>query len=145
MPPDSYLSSTLSTPKFCQLYTSAKMERLNFVRQDTNTVNPVKRPHITPNELDLHDSKESQREEKTSDHVPKLEIPPYRDAGSYIGKGEMKALETAEDIVTTVIHLDDDPHMNPWTFRMFFIGKLPYLCFGRCSAFVCCLSLSFLS
>lgn len=32
-------------------------------------------------------------------------------------------LETAEEIVTHVIHVDDDPTLNPWTFRMFFIGE----------------------
>jgi hypothetical protein len=33
-------------------------------------------------------------------------------------------LETAEDIVTQVIDLDDDPTLNPWTFRTFFIGTV---------------------
>lgn len=32
-------------------------------------------------------------------------------------------LETAEDIVTHVIQVDDDPTMNPWTVRMFVVGK----------------------
>lgn len=32
-------------------------------------------------------------------------------------------LETAEDIVTHVIQVDDDPSMNPWTARMFIVGK----------------------
>ncbi|KAF5655389.1 peptide transporter [Fusarium sp. NRRL 25303] len=31
-------------------------------------------------------------------------------------------LETAEDIVTHVIQVDDDPTMNPWTIRMFAVG-----------------------
>ncbi|KAH7154454.1 OPT oligopeptide transporter protein-domain-containing protein [Fusarium sp. MPI-SDFR-AT-0072] len=31
-------------------------------------------------------------------------------------------LETAEDIVTHVIQVDDDPTMNPWTIRMFVVG-----------------------
>ncbi|CAM1503347.1 Fc.00g081230.m01.CDS01 [Cosmosporella sp. VM-42] len=34
----------------------------------------------------------------------------------------VRPLETAEDIVTHVIQVDDDPSMNPWTFRMFFVG-----------------------
>ncbi|KAJ4128826.1 hypothetical protein NW768_007345 [Fusarium equiseti] len=33
-----------------------------------------------------------------------------------------RPLETAEDIVTNVIHVDDDPDMNPWTVRMFIVG-----------------------
>lgn len=36
--------------------------------------------------------------------------------------GEVNALETAEDIVTAIIDVSDDPTLNPWTFRMFFIG-----------------------
>lgn len=36
--------------------------------------------------------------------------------------GDVNALETAEDIVTAVINVEDDPSLNPWTFRMFFIG-----------------------
>jgi hypothetical protein len=30
--------------------------------------------------------------------------------------------ETAEDLVTEVIHVTDDPSLNPWTFRTWFIG-----------------------
>jgi hypothetical protein len=31
-------------------------------------------------------------------------------------------VDTAEDLVTTVIGLEDDPSLNPWTFRAFFLG-----------------------
>ena len=47
------------------------------------------------------------------------EVPVYTDVES---QGSEIHLETAKDIVTQVIHLDDDPTMNPWTFRMFFLG-----------------------
>lgn len=40
-----------------------------------------------------------------------------------LGVGSVVPLSTAEDIVTHVIGLDDDPTVNPWTFRMFAIGK----------------------
>jgi hypothetical protein len=30
--------------------------------------------------------------------------------------------ETAQDLVTEVIHAVDDPSLNPWTFRMWFLG-----------------------
>jgi hypothetical protein len=33
------------------------------------------------------------------------------------------AVETNEDLVTRVIHVEDDPSLNPWTFRVFFLGK----------------------
>ena len=29
---------------------------------------------------------------------------------------------TARDLVTTVLRVEDDPSLNPWTFRMFFLG-----------------------
>jgi hypothetical protein len=31
--------------------------------------------------------------------------------------------ETAEDLVTEVIHVRDDPTLNPWTFRVWFLGE----------------------
>jgi hypothetical protein len=30
--------------------------------------------------------------------------------------------ETAEDLITEVIHATDDPTLNPWTFRAWFLG-----------------------
>jgi OPT oligopeptide transporter protein len=30
--------------------------------------------------------------------------------------------ETARDLVTEIIHAEDDPTLNPWTFRMWFLG-----------------------
>jgi hypothetical protein len=49
------------------------------------------------------------------------EMPAYTDVEGQ--EGEIH-LETAEDIVTQVIDLDDDPTLNPWTFRTFFIGTV---------------------
>jgi hypothetical protein len=31
--------------------------------------------------------------------------------------------ETAKDLVTEVLHAEDDPTLNPWTFRVWFLGK----------------------
>ena len=33
----------------------------------------------------------------------------------------------ANDLITQVIHVDDDPTLNPYTFRMFFLGKFDLL------------------
>jgi hypothetical protein len=38
---------------------------------------------------------------------------------------------TAEDLVTQVINVEDDPSLNPWTFRTFFLGTLLYTALGR--------------
>lgn len=47
------------------------------------------------------------------------EMPAYTDEE---GQESEIHLDTAADIVTQVIDLDDDPTLNPWTFRMFFLG-----------------------
>ena len=66
----------------------------------------------------LH-SKENDSREKGG--VPFVsDVPPYEDVEH---QGDHHAhLDTAEDIVTTVIDVEDDPTLDPWTFRMFFIG-----------------------
>jgi len=42
---------------------------------------------------------------------------------------EHEVAETAEDLVTRVIGLEDDTTLNPWTFRAIFLG-LGFSCFG---------------
>jgi hypothetical protein len=61
--------------------------------------------------------------------VPSIrEVPlPYYDDAEALSKENAAPIATAEEIVTHVIHVDDDPTLNPWTFRMFFIGE-PFLC-----------------
>lgn len=36
--------------------------------------------------------------------------------------GEAVVVTDAKELVTHVLHVDDDPTLNPWTFRAFFIG-----------------------
>jgi hypothetical protein len=48
------------------------------------------------------------------------------DAGlpAYEGEDQAKeAVNTAEDLVTRVINVEDDPSLDPWTFRTFFLGS----------------------
>lgn len=66
------------------------------------------------------DLKESDSEKKGTE-LFEPEIPPFYD-GEQQGSTTLH-LDTAEDLVTTIIHVDDDPTLNPWTFRMFFIGE----------------------
>jgi hypothetical protein len=105
------------------------MERPSFTRHDTDAVvnEDEKKPYAATTSADhssteFRGSKESMGKgyEGGTTALP----PPYHhDTEAAIGEGEIGALETAEDIVTTVIHVDDDPTINPWTFRMFFIGQ----------------------
>lgn len=67
------------------------------------------------------DSAHSKDGIKEKDGTVFTELPVYADEEGQ--QGEIH-LDTAADIVTQVIDLDDDPNMNPWTFRMFFLGIL---------------------
>jgi hypothetical protein len=92
------------------------MERSTFTRDD---------PDIAP-----YDDKETHESTSPSESLSKngkekgittsSQLPRYTDEEHQ--DSDVRPLETAEDIVTTVIDLDDDPTLNPWTFRMFFIG-----------------------
>ena len=74
----------------------------------------VKKEPSTPSAHSKDGSKE-----KGTGFYNDQEMPVYTDIEGQ--EGEIH-LETAEDIVTHVIDVDDDPTLNPWTFRMFFIG-----------------------
>ena len=121
------------------------MERPSYTRQDTETVGGVdeKKPHNSAVDID-HSSEEYHHQYRSSkEHTSKDEagLPTYQyhDTEAAIGEGEIGTLETAEDIVTTVIHVDDDPTLNPWTFRMFFIGEFPRTRFVDLSRENCCM------
>jgi hypothetical protein len=45
------------------------------------------------------------------------------------GLGKEGAVETNEDLVTRVIHVEDDPTLNPWTFRVFFLGTRRHIAY----------------
>jgi hypothetical protein len=64
-----------------------------------------------------------QREDTT------LTLPEYKATNSlplYDDDGEIvytAPAETAKDLITEVIHARDDPTLNAWTFRVWFLGK----------------------
>ncbi len=62
-------------------------------------------------------SNEKQADFKTSENVPYSKS----DVESTTGT-ETTVLQNERDIVTHVISVHDDPSLNPWTFRSFFIG-----------------------
>jgi hypothetical protein len=47
---------------------------------------------------------------------------PLFDAAKEDHFGETAILTDAKDVLTHVIHVDDDPSLSPWTFRAFFLG-----------------------
>lgn len=42
--------------------------------------------------------------------------------------GEAAIIDNAKDLVTHVLHVDDEPSDSPWTFRALFIGNVYRLC-----------------
>lgn len=106
------------------------MERPSFTRQDTDAV--VRGDEKTAYATGVEPEKSSSDYRVSKDSGDKTagagfrELPEYHlhDTEAAIGEGEIGNLESAEDIVTTVIHVDDDPTLSPWTFRMFFIGEI---------------------
>lgn len=44
------------------------------------------------------------------------------DVESTTGTDDGDVLQNERDLVTHVISVEDDPSLNPWTFRSFFIG-----------------------
>ena len=40
--------------------------------------------------------------------------------------GSTRVEARMEDIALTALHVDDDPTLNPWTFRMWFLGMFGY-------------------
>jgi hypothetical protein len=58
--------------------------------------------------------------EDVSDHLPDYDQRSDEFAN-------VKQAETAKDLVTQVIHVDDDPTQSPYTFRLFFLGEPRFL------------------
>ena len=48
------------------------------------------------------------------------DLPAYE--GDEFTRRQSVAVTTAEDLVTRVINVEDDPSLSPWTFRTFFLG-----------------------
>jgi len=40
---------------------------------------------------------------------------------------EKPVVANMEEIALKALHVDDDPSLNPWTFRMFFLGTFSFL------------------
>ena len=55
--------------------------------------------------------------------VREVEVPPAYDVRAEDHFGAADVVTNAEELVTHVLHVDDDPTLSPWTFRVFFIGN----------------------
>lgn len=78
---------------------------------------------IHPTEVDAAISPKLAEDEKTKpSSISKESLAQAYDVEASSNDDDNVVVSTAEEIVTKVIHVEDDPTLNPWTFRMFFLG-----------------------
>lgn len=96
----------------------ANMEETKTTGVEASTETPQYQEDVKAQPQETPTSKPSSLKEKDAIYAEAL-------AADSDLEGQEKEihLDTAADLVTQVIDLDDDPSLNPWTFRMFFIGS----------------------
>lgn len=71
-------------------------------------------------------------EKKSSQDSPVVE-PQILEKGQTVRIGDDddydsdQVVSTAQDLVTHIIKVEDDPSLNPWSFRMIFLGNALFL------------------
>lgn len=103
-------------------------QRPGFGRQDTDgfVLDNISSPSSSKSSTNKKNLGESPAKEVADVDVKPLdsledELPQYdaeNDGVAHI----TEPVETAKDLITQVIHVEDDPSLSPWTFRMFFLG-----------------------
>lgn len=71
-------------------------------------------------------SLEKTKTEKSTENLVAISETDSHDAERGLGEGEPRVVANMEEIALKALHVDDDPTLNPWTFRMFLIGTLPF-------------------
>jgi hypothetical protein len=91
---------------------------------------PSARTNLSRDEENFFDDKGANWEKKILEREDtNLTLPEYKATNSlpiYFEEDGSELynnpVETAKDLVTEVIHARDDPTLNPWTFRVWFLG-----------------------
>lgn len=69
------------------------------------------------------DSAKTSSFEKTKSEVASTESLVRYETWDAEKNGEQEVVANMETIALKALHVDDDPTLNPWTFRMFFLGE----------------------
>jgi len=101
--------------------------RPGFGRQDTDLAGGITHaPPTMTNDIEMSpvDNKKGEGfiDVKEGSSASTGENPPDYNNESGDEFANVTQAETAKDLVTQVIHVDDDPTQNPYTFRLFFLG-----------------------
>ena len=89
-------------------------QRPGYARKDTDIHNEERGESTS---YELHDK------EQTSPEIHYVSDSPIFDASKEDHFGEAEVLTDAKDVLTHVVHVDDNPSLSPWTFRAFFLGR----------------------
>ncbi|KAG9516606.1 OPT superfamily oligopeptide transporter, partial [Aureobasidium melanogenum] len=114
---------------------AAPQQRPGFTRADTDMASAgielepssskKKVPHSSGLEIETPDTKTGVVAGSVKEVAPYQNSDDYSihegTTGEYVAE-EHKVVETAEDIVNLVLTVEDDNTLNPWTFRMLFLG-----------------------
>ena len=91
-------------------------KRPGFARNDTDGV-------VSFNEKTSEDKNSSDKGANVSPEIRKEGFVSDEPAPRYESEEHLAVhADTVEDITTQVLAVEDDPTVNPWTFRMFFLG-----------------------
>jgi OPT oligopeptide transporter protein len=100
-------------------------DNLNVAHEHESERRPSKIAALFPKEFHAQNTVRSNSIEKGVDdglgNGIGSDLPAY-EADEEEGRRGSVIVETAKDLVTQVIGLEDDPTLNPWTFRTFFLG-----------------------
>jgi hypothetical protein len=107
-------------------------QRPTYGRADTDlisTASPIskKEPVVTTSNLDIGAASGSDTKDSAKGSQPLFANSRPEELFEYDEASEVHynvPVETAKDLVTEIIHADDDTSLNPWTFRMWFLGEL---------------------
>jgi len=108
--------------------------RPGFARRDTDGVSlkdlnaSAKATHASSSDKG-NDDKEGAVVEVSGRDDADLQKPDHGDYAppDYVGDNDgfnhvTRPVETAKDLTTQVLHVQDDPTLSPYTFRLFFLG-----------------------
>ena len=101
----------------CELNRTARMDRIFTSRKPALATAIVM-------DSGSSTSLEKTKTEKSTENLVRISESDSRDAER--GSGEPRVVANMEEIALKALHIDDDPTLNPWTFRMFLIGE--YFC-----------------
>jgi hypothetical protein len=75
---------------------------------------------VSENKASYTGEREVDNKEMDSD----IRYVPNDEESLHVGKGMTAAekVDNMEEIALYALHVDDDPSLNPWTFRMWFLG-----------------------